>query len=285
MLHAARRAAGAQGEPDLGQGGSLAARLGPALSELLDRRTERDGAGETARCHARGLLLTAVVRTLDPYSAVLVGSTRARVAERFAGHVGGVPIPCLDVRREAGGELVIRIRRLSQTAPDQLDRAVAAAGAERPVERVVLDLRGNSGGSLLAAAALADRFVAGGILVEALDRDDRPVPGLVHRVVSSERRRPAWPLAVLVDERTASSAELLAAALSWSGRASLVGGRTRGKNVVLKTYADETADLTLQLAVAYLRARGRRLPAEGLAPEHEVEPAAALERALAVIRG
>jgi carboxyl-terminal processing protease len=163
------------------------------------------------------------------------------------------------------GRVGIRITHLSRRTPREVDhwlaetRAADAAGIE-------LDLRGNTGGSMLAAAAIADRFVDRGVLLETLDRHGRPVPGLRSRVEAGPGAIRV-PLVVAVDRVTGSSAELLAAALAWHGRAELAGERTRGKNFVQSLHHWDEADLTVRLSAAYLHTAGRRLPASGLVPD------------------
>ena len=125
---------------------------------------------------------------------------------------------------------------------------------------------------MLAAAAIADRFVNRGTLVEALDRSGQPVPGLASKVVATEGEKLNWPLAVLLDGRTSSAAELLAAALAWNDRAILIGQRSFGKTTVLKLYHYPQDDLTLRLAVAYMRAAGRRLDPAGIVPDLALVP-------------
>ena len=126
---------------------------------------------------------------------------------------------------------------------------------------------------MLAAAAVANRFVSAGTLVEALDRAGRPVPGLTSKVEAGEGEKLDWPLAVLLDGATSSAAELLAAALAWNDRAILVGQRSFGKTTVMKLYHYPQDDLTLRLAVAYMRAAGRRLELGGIVPDIELDSA------------
>jgi carboxyl-terminal processing protease len=173
--------------------------------------------------------------------------------------------PTVEGRAGREGIAVLRIEHLSKNTPEQV--AGRMQDLLREHGKIVVDLRGNTGGSMLAAAGVADLFLREGVLLEALDRDDRAVPGLRERVEATPDGWPQVPVAVLVDERTGSSAELLAAALAWHDRGLLVGERTFGKNVVQKLHEFEEADLTLKISSAYLRAARRRLPAEGLAPD------------------
>jgi carboxyl-terminal processing protease len=92
---------------------------------------------------------------------------------------------------------------------------------------LVLDLRGDPGGLLSQAVAVSSVFLDGGPIVSLSGAH------YVHEVFeASHGSVTRLPLVVLVDHYTASSAEIVAAALSQRGRAALVGQRTFGKGVV-----------------------------------------------------
>jgi carboxyl-terminal processing protease len=93
----------------------------------------------------------------------------------------------------------------------------------------VLDLRGNPGGLLDQAVAVADEFMTSGRIVSTVGRH----PDSVQRFdATPDDQLDGLPLVVLVDARTASSAEIVAAALEDSGRAVLVGSSSFGKGSV-----------------------------------------------------
>ncbi len=165
-----------------------------------------------------------------------------------------------------GSVVHLRLTHLSKRSPEQFDRHLAQARAHG-ARGAVLDLRNNSGGSMLAAATIADRFIERGVLLETTDREGLPVAGLRQRVDASSGRLFDDPLLVLVNGATASSAELLAAAVARHERGILYGCRTFGKNFVQKLHHFNAADLTLKLSVAYVRTAGALLPAAGLEPE------------------
>jgi len=120
----------------------------------------------------------------------------------------------------------VRIETFNDNTDDQFEsvlRRVAATG----LEAMVLDLRGNHGGSLPVSVAIADRFLRGGRVVTMVGRH-----GTEPYVAHDSRSDLKIPLVVLVDQGTASAAEVVAGALHDHGRAVLVGARTFGKGVV-----------------------------------------------------
>lgn len=100
--------------------------------------------------------------------------------------------------------------------------------SEQGVDGVIVDLRGNGGGSLLESATMVDLFVDPGPVVQVRDHD-----GNVYR--NNRARSPAYytgPLMVLVDRLSASASEIFAGAIQDYGRGLIVGTQTFGKGTV-----------------------------------------------------
>ena len=94
---------------------------------------------------------------------------------------------------------------------------------------VVIDLRGNRGGLLRQAVSTTDLLQGPGLIATTAGRN----PAARHDFVSQETdRSEGLPMAVLVDGRSASAAEIMAAALADSGRAVVIGSGTLGKGLV-----------------------------------------------------
>ncbi|WP_431268922.1 VacB/RNase II family 3'-5' exoribonuclease [Dankookia sp. P2] len=98
-----------------------------------------------------------------------------------------------------------------------------------PARGVVLDLRGNRGGLLGQAVAVASAFLAEGVV--ALTSGRHPDAARTYVSAGPDLAR-GVPLVVLVDGRTASAAEIVAAALSDRGRGVVVGSATTGKGLI-----------------------------------------------------
>ncbi len=128
--------------------------------------------------------------------------------------------------------LVIRISGFSSDTDQRLQRELERnlAGAPgRAIRGIVLDLRGNRGGLLRQAVAATNLVMNGGLVATTAGRN----PQAVHEWRAgtgdiSEGR----PMIVLVDGRSASAAEIMAAALADQGRAVVVGSTTLGKGLV-----------------------------------------------------
>jgi C-terminal peptidase prc len=164
----------------------------------------------------------------------------------------------------------LTVRHIAKNTGISAERAMAGLREVDGLRGVVLDLRGNSGGSVISTGRIADQFVEHGRVIELLGRGGEPVPGLVSRIDASPGPPGATgdPLVILVDGRTASSAEFLAAALMHLDRGILVGVATFGKAVVQKTYhMGRERNLLVKITVARSFVGGRPLPADGLVPD------------------
>jgi carboxyl-terminal processing protease len=127
---------------------------------------------------------------------------------------------------------------------------------------LVLDLRGDPGGLLGQAVSVTSDFLDRGIVVSLSGAHH------VHEVLRAHGGAVTrLPLVVLVDRYTASSAEIVAAALAEHGRATLVGERTFGKGVVqaVDPFGDGSA---LILTVArYFTPNGESIDHVGVRPQ------------------
>src|SRR5439155_18200576 len=94
---------------------------------------------------------------------------------------------------------------------------------------LLLDLRGNGGGIVDQAVNVAARFLPAGTLILT----QRGRARIDNRVWKSTNKTPeTMPLAVLVNENTASASEIVAGALQDNDRAMIVGEKTFGKGLV-----------------------------------------------------
>ena len=126
--------------------------------------------------------------------------------------------------------IVLRVTSFSNSTASHLALSVQDALAQpHPVDGIVLDLRDNRGGLLRQSVTAADTFLPAGLVATTAGRD--PDSMKIWRSTEGELGENV-PLVILVDGRTASAAEILAAALADRGRAVVVGSATVGKGMV-----------------------------------------------------
>lgn len=127
---------------------------------------------------------------------------------------------------------------------------------------VILDLRGCRGGSLNEALMTAGLFLDKAIIGYSLDKNNH----YKYYTSSAGDILDGKPLAVLTDNRTASAAELIAAALLEQSRATLIGTQTYGKNSIQNLYKvnDKIIFLT---SGHFFTPTGKSLEQQGIIPQ------------------
>ena len=171
---------------------------------------------------------------------------------------------------------VVRIVQFSVATGHRTREAIEAA-IESGATGIVLDLRGNPGGLVDEALDVASAFLDGGV---AYQEQGRVSPARDVAIPTGRTIAPDIPLIVLVDYATASSAEILAAALRDNGRAAVVGEQTYGTGTVLNTF-DLSDGSALRVGILWwLTSQGEQVFRVGIAPDHEVDavPGAVLLR-------
>lgn len=124
----------------------------------------------------------------------------------------------------------ITITSFNQRTARNLIRALEkVASARTPAKGIILDLRGNPGGLLDQAVAVADAFLVHGRIVSTRGRhpDSFQLFNATGRDVAHN-----LPLAVLINGQSASAAEIVTAALQDQGRAVVIGSNSYGKGTV-----------------------------------------------------
>jgi len=124
---------------------------------------------------------------------------------------------------------IIHIDRFNAATALNVRDAVSRLGGPAEIRGIVLDLRGNPGGLLDQAVAVADQFIRQGRIISTRGRH----PDSMQKFdATPDDIADGLPMVVLVDGRSASAAEIVAAALQDSGRAVVVGASSFGKGSV-----------------------------------------------------
>jgi len=197
---------------------------------------------------------------------------------------GAVASSDVDVTRLKGTIDVVRVAAFTRGVGAAVRKAIETQPGEPPLAGVVLDLRGNPGGLLTEAVEVASAFLDGGPVV-SYQRRGEPVQHLD----ALAHGNATVPLVVLVDDGTASAAEVVAGALQDRNRAVLVGTRTFGKGSIQEPTRLPDGSVIELTVGTYMTPSGRSLDGVGLEPDVLVSSragsATAEQRALEVIRG
>lgn len=156
----------------------------------------------------------------------------------------------------------LRLASFSNGTSAELDTALTAI-AGQGVTGIILDLRNNGGGLLNEAEGVASRFLTGGNVLEEKD-----INGNVKKdPVLTNVPKTNLPLVVLLNQGTASAAEIVAGALQDAGRAKLIGEPTFGTGTALVPFPlPDGSEISLGVT-EWLTPSGKSIWHVGLTPD------------------
>lgn len=159
---------------------------------------------------------------------------------------------------------VIQVNIIADTTPDEIQKAVADLQS-RGATAFALDLRNNGGGLLDAGIDIARLFLEDGEVIQQQYRG--------RDVETYEVEEPGpladIPLVVLVNQNTASAAEIIAGAIQAHGRAPLIGHTTYGKDSIQLVYQlSDTSSIHITAAHWWFPGLAFPVDGHGLTPDH-----------------
>lgn len=140
----------------------------------------------------------------------------------------------------------IRITQFGEKTTDEFERALDQL-SKRNIKGLILDLRDNPGGLLEAAKDVCDQFLKQGVIVRTKDRDHNIIE---EYQATGEAKYADWPLAVLINDNSASASEIVAACLQDYHRAVIIGQRSYGKGTVQTPIELEGGKSMMRLTIA-----------------------------------
>lgn len=170
----------------------------------------------------------------------------------------------------------LHILQFNEHTEGDLADALADLAAEGPLNGLVMDLRDNPGGLLSASVAVADAFLESGVIVSIVGRGPEEAQEFA---ADAEVHAENVPLAVLVNQGSASGAEIVASALQHHGRAVVIGTQSYGKGSVQSIVhfpgVSQQARRALKLTTArYFTPAGGSLDNTGVTPDIALPPQA-----------
>jgi carboxyl-terminal processing protease len=229
-----------------------------------------------------GLLAGDVMMTIDGHdttgltipqaSKLLRGKagTTVKLSVQRPGAVSPMPVsltrdfvrtPSVLARLLPGNIGYLQVIVFGSSTGQEMDEALARLDKAGAIG-YVLDLRNNGGGYLNAAIDVSSKFVPEGPIV-SIDSRSKPLTTFDAENTAVAPR----PLAVLVNENTASASEITSGAIQDSGAGVIVGSRTFGKGVVQTIFPLPDGSAIKITTARYLTPNGRDLNAVGISPD------------------
>jgi carboxyl-terminal processing protease len=142
---------------------------------------------------------------------------------------GTIPIYSVDIANMVDDSTgYIKISRFAATTFDEYINAYRKL-TKQGMSKLIIDLRGNSGGLLNIAVDLADEFLAEGKIIVYTQGKSRPRKNYL---ATKQGNFESGKLVILIDEGSASASEILAGAIQDNDRGTIIGRRSFGKGLV-----------------------------------------------------
>lgn len=176
----------------------------------------------------------------------------------------------------------IRIRSFDSPTAGEMATAIEKA-EKRAARGLIIDVRDNPGGYLETVADIADMLLPKATIVYTKDKD-----GKQGSLYESDEDCITTPIAILVNENSASASEVLAGALKDNGRATVIGQKTYGKGSVQTMFRLRNGGAKITIS-HYYTAGGYIIDGNGIEPDYVVEKGDGeedlqLEKALEILR-
>ncbi len=164
----------------------------------------------------------------------------------------------------------IRISSFQERTVEDAKKSLREIEAKAsPLKGIVIDLRNNPGGLLNQSVEVSDLFLKSGVIVSTRGRSKSMES---KSEAKDDGDEPTCPIVVLVNEGTASAAEIVSGALQDNGRAVILGTQTFGKGSVQTVIPLEDGAALKLTTAKYYTPKGRSIQAEGITPDIVVRP-------------
>lgn len=179
-----------------------------------------------------------------------------------------IPIRSIKSKVYDGHIGYIRISAFQERTADDVRKALQNIEQKAgPLKGIVIDMRNNPGGLLNQSVEVSDLFLKSGVIVSTRGRSKNME---TKSTAKDDGNEPTCPIVVIVNEGTASAAEIVSGALQDNGRAVILGTQTFGKGSVQTVIPLEDGAAVKLTTAKYYTPKGRSIQAEGITPDIEV---------------
>ncbi len=213
-----------------------------------------------------GLSLSEVVdRIKKKEGSVTVTVLRNGRRLSFAMEPKHVEIPTVEYRLLEEGIGLLKILEFDSITVEQFQQALQDLSAQG-AKKLIFDVRDNPGGVLDSVCEVLDFLLPEGLIVSTQNKE-----GKREEYSSDAEQLFTGPLAVLVNENSASAAEIFAGDIQDYDLGPLIGTKTYGKGVVQRTYLLDDGSALKLTTDKYLTAGEQDIDSRGIFPDIEVE--------------
>lgn len=209
-------------------------------------------------------IISTLIKSSDNKEAKIV-IKRAEEELEFTVKIESIPISAISYKLLDNNIGYLKINIFSRPLTDQVKLALKEL-ENNGMNRLIIDLRDNSGGFLDSAETTASIFLEKGKLIYSLE-DKKDKEDYYDKTTESKK----YPIAVIINNNSASSSEILAAALKDSYGATLIGEKSFGKGKVQQTIDLSSGAMAKYTSAKWLRPNGECIDGVGLIPDYEIQ--------------
>lgn len=209
--------------------------------------------------------LNEVVAIIQQGEEDMISLTVAREGEKepltFSMEREKVEVPTVNAQMMEDEIGYIQITEFDSVTVSQFSDALKKL-EEEGMEKLIVDVRNNPGGMLTSVCEILDQMLPEGLMVYTEDKE-----GNRSEYSSDEEHQFTKPLAVLVNENSASASEIFAGAIQDYDLGTIVGTTTYGKGIVQTTYSLEDGSALKLTTAKYYTPGGNDIHEKGITPD------------------
>ena len=171
-----------------------------------------------------------------------------------------VELPSITSKMLDGGIGYIQISEFQSKTEEQFKSALADL-KKQGMKSLIVDVRSNPGGLITAAANILDQILPEGTVVYTEDKYGK------REDYASDSKCLKCPIAVLVNENSASASEIFAGAIKDYNYGTLIGTKTFGKGIVQTVFPLEDGDAVKITTAKYYTPKGNYIHGVGIEPD------------------
>lgn len=176
--------------------------------------------------------------------------------------IATIPISAVNYKMLENNIGYLQIEIFSAPLDEQVANALKDLN-NQGMQKLILDLRNNTGGYLESAEKTASLFLEKGKLIYSLESKDSTT-----KYYDKTEEHTNYPIVILINGQSASASEILASALKDSYGATLVGEKSYGKGKVQQTYNLSDGSMAKYTSAKWLRPNGSCIDGVGLIPDY-----------------
>ena len=177
-------------------------------------------------------------------------------------------IPSVNARIIDNNFCYIKIETFNDTTESEISAVLEnMCEDQKKIQGAVIDLRNNPGGTLESAINVSNLFLKKGVIVSAKGRDNKLI---FVRSATGRDFLSGLPMVAIVNDKSASGAEIFAGAMQDNKRAIIIGNSTYGKGSIQEVIPLKSGGAVILTTAKYFRPSGESISQGGIRPDIKI---------------